>query len=443
MYDSTRHFDPARTENTFTRLQTEQRWLVLSPDAGIPASTVLVKRSGKSPRGVVLGATYQGAGLPRRAQGQTAYEIVSRLNSHETAELIESHNGAEPAPETRCTACDRAGFVDPAGLCAPCAERAPFTPEPAPEPARTGDTAAANLAQIIADIAAGAATPVDEAQVRAIVADALADFEAPEARVVVDVMKARDLDPVRIDNAHECLPDILMNVACGNHVYLVGQPAAGKTHIAGQVADAVGRTLYTVGALLTKYEAIGYQTATGEYITTACREAFEHGGVLLWDEVDASTPAALVALNAMLANGEYTFPDRTVKRHPDFVVIAAGNTFGNGADRQFVGRLQLDAATLDRFAFIEMGYDRAVESGIARAEFEAHGGTEPAQLDDWLFKVQYARMQCNEHNLRHVVSPRASVMGARLIARGMPIDKVFTQIIAKGASPDMVAKLGS
>ena len=46
------------------------------------------------------------------------------------------------------------------------------------------------------------------------------------------------------------------------------------------------------------------------------------------------------------------------------MVIATANTWGNGADRQYCGSNQLDAATLDRFAGgrLEADYDPDYES---------------------------------------------------------------------------------
>lgn len=52
-----------------------------------------------------------------------------------------------------------------------------------------------------------------------------------------------------------------------------------------------------------------------------------------------------------MANNVCAFPDKMVKKHKDFIVCASGNTYGTGADRKYVGRLEIDAATLDRFAF--------------------------------------------------------------------------------------------
>lgn len=109
-------------------------------------------------------------------------------------------------------------------------------------------------------------------------------------------------------------------------------------------------------------------------------------------------------------------------RHPDFCAIAAGNTFGRGADRQYVGRNQLDAATLDRFQTYEVDYDEQLESQIAGC-------------DPWTHYVQAVRRALEKEKVRHVVSPRASISGARLISAGMALAKVEESCIWKGLDP--------
>jgi MoxR-like ATPase len=84
----------------------------------------------------------------------------------------------------------------------------------------------------------------------------------------------------------------------------------------------------------------GFKSASGEYISTEFREAFEKGGLFLFDEIDASYPQAVLAFNAALANDYMDFPDKRILRHKDFYCIAAANTFGQGADRQYIGRNQ-------------------------------------------------------------------------------------------------------
>ena len=59
-----------------------------------------------------------------------------------------------------------------------------------------------------------------------------------------------------------------------------------------------------------------------------------------------------------------------VQAHPDFRVIAAGNTFGLGANYEYVGRNQLDMASLDRFAVVRVGYDRNIELNVAQGNTE-------------------------------------------------------------------------
>ena len=276
--------------------------------------------------------------------------------------------------------------------------------------------------------------------------DHAADLEMVRAEIeaaVPIVVQAHEGREARIPGgtAHKCLADVIANVAAGIHTYLVGPAGTGKTHLCIQVSEALDKQLNICGAMLTKHEVTGYTDANGNYVSTAMRDAFEFGHIINWDEVDASAPAALVAVNAMLANDRYTFPDRTVERHPDFCVIACGNTYGTGADREYVGRMQLDAATLDRFAFIEVDYDTRLECQLGRAHFEAHGGTDMVACDRWIATVQGARAAVSERKLRHVVSPRATINGAKLIARGVAVSKVLDMVLFKGAADDVRAAI--
>lgn len=88
------------------------------------------------------------------------------------------------------------------------------------------------------------------------------------------------------------------------------------------------------------------------------------------DEIDASTPEVLVILNAAIANRYFDFPTGRVEAHEGFRLVAAGNTYGTGADIEYTGRYQLDAASLDRFAIIEIDYDQNIEEVIAKGDKE-------------------------------------------------------------------------
>ena len=210
---------------------------------------------------------------------------------------------------------------------------------------------------------------------------------------------------------HVVVDELVDGIGEGVHVFLVGPAGSGKTSAARAVAEELELPYYekAMGPQTSEWNLLGFVNPTNEQSVPGClREPFEHGGVLLLDEMDAANPGILTTLNSALANGHYTFPDGVeVERHPDFRVIAAGNTFGGGADRVYVGRNQLDGASLDRFSNVPMDYDED-------AEFYWAG------LDqrDWVSYVQRLRHAAQDAAMRVIISPRASIAGAKLLRAG-------------------------
>lgn len=143
------------------------------------------------------------------------------------------------------------------------------------------------------------------------------------------------------------------------NIWLTGPTQSGKTTAARNVARALGLPFYAESSLDEDYKVTGYRQPSGEVVRTQFREAMEKGGIFLADEADNWNPSAWTALNAPLANGFGVFPDGIVPRHPDCIIIAAANTWGLGANAEYVGRNRLDAATLARFRpQIEWHYGR-------------------------------------------------------------------------------------
>lgn len=206
-------------------------------------------------------------------------------------------------------------------------------------------------------------------------------------------------------------------VATGTPAMLVGSAGTGKSHAAEMVADSFGLPFYamSVGAQTSKSDLIGYMDATHTYVRTVFREAYEHGGLFLLDEIDAGNSNVLIQLNAALANGYMSFPDGMVRKHKDFRFIASANTFGLGASRQYVGRNQLDAATLDRFTVITWDIDPQLEEHLA----VGHYGK------PWLDIVRFVRDYVMEQEIRIVVSPRATQRGALLLESGVDFNNVL------------------
>lgn len=216
---------------------------------------------------------------------------------------------------------------------------------------------------------------------------------------------------------HKQLEQLITYAAMRLHPLLVGMAGTGKTHAGEQCAVALGLKFYSmsVGAQTSKSDIIGYMSAGGEYVTTHFRKAYEEGGVFLMDEVDAGNANVLIQINAALSNGLCAFPDKMVKQHEDFVFIASANTYGNGANRQYVGRNQLDAATLDRFAVIDWLIDDDLEESLAVG---LNGKA-------WYMAVRAARDYVAEKKIRALISPRATQKGSKLLDAGQDLDTVI------------------
>jgi hypothetical protein len=59
----------------------------------------------------------------------------------------------------------------------------------------------------------------------------------------------------------------------------------------------------------------------------------------------------------------------------------------------------------------------------------------------WLTHVQMMRDKIEKAKLRHIVSPRATVTGAKLLAAGWPWREVEDAVLFKGLDADSRAKL--
>lgn len=227
---------------------------------------------------------------------------------------------------------------------------------------------------------------------------------------------------------HKQLEQLITYAMLRLNPLLVGMAGTGKTHAGEQVAEALNLPFYSmsVGAQTSKSDLVGYTSASGDYVKVHFREAYENGGVFLMDEIDAGNANVLIQVNSALSNGYMAFPDAMVKKHEDFVFIASANTYGNGANRQYVGRNQLDAATLDRFAVIDWYIDDELESNL----------TVGLNGKAWYMAVRACRDYVAEKNIRALISPRATQKGSRLLDVGQPLDEVINATLLASVPED-------
>lgn len=203
---------------------------------------------------------------------------------------------------------------------------------------------------------------------------------------------------------HEKFDTILKFVQANEPVFLTGAAGTGKNFLCQQVAKALGLDFYFSNAVTQEYKITGFTDAMGVFHESQFYKAFKYGGLFMLDEMDASIPEVLIILNAAIANRYFDFPAPIgyVAAHPNFRVVAAGNTFGNGADYDYVGRNQLDAASLDRFAMVRVDYDKRIEESMANGNIEL------------LMFCRAFRKAVNAAGIRTVVSYRAISRMAKL-----------------------------
>jgi cobaltochelatase CobS len=287
---------------------------------------------------------------------------------------------------------------------------------------------------------------IDENRIREIVQSEIEKLPKP-ANQLIDVKINGELKIEGLERQHYLFPLVLNCVASRVNIMLVGPAGSGKTTLCFNIAKELGLDfdLIPVGPMTSKGDLLGMRNANGEYVETGFVKIYRNGGVFLIDEIDAGHAGVLTILNAALANGHLSTPGGLVKKHKDCIIIAGANTFGTGANRQYVGRNQLDAATLDRFAFIEVPYDEGFESflcGDNSAVSPSINILEGGKVNpiDWNAIVQAARAECTRHNIRHIISPRASFMG-RDLCHNIGKAWLVRMLITKGLDADSIAKL--
>lgn len=170
--------------------------------------------------------------------------------------------------------------------------------------------------------------------------------------------------------AHERFATILQMIVLKRHVYMFGPAGTGKSDIAEKIAKAAGLKFYPASTITQEFKLTGFQDMKGDYHETNFYKACKHGGLFFLDEMDACVPDVLVGINGVLANKYFDFPGETVKLHPDFRCIAAGNTIGHGGNEIYTGRYVIDRSTMDRFEVIRIDYSPAIDEAIADGDQE-------------------------------------------------------------------------
>lgn len=336
----------------------------------------------------------------------------------------------------------------------------PATPAPI---ARTispsGDETPGELMQRALAMLAPAVAPLDEDAVRVIVAE---EMEKAPARMDEDAIRALVASQVatviprtvrveivngdkvtKTEGQHFLFPLVVKLIGAGVPVMLCGPAGSGKTTLAHNVARVLEKQFEfnSYGPGMSEAKLLGYKDAGGSYHSTALIRMAKAGGVYLADELDRADGAIVTTLNSLLANGQISTPEGCFEKHADFVFIAGTNTAGTGANDLYTAAQEQDAALLDRLFFLSMPYDEALEERACGLSLTPQkevaidaGGVVTAEK--WLMAVRAARQVCADRQMRHTISPRASIMGARLCAQSIGIDWLIAGLLTRGLPAD-------
>jgi hypothetical protein len=124
----------------------------------------------------------------------------------------------------------------------------------------------------------------------------------------------------------------------------------------------------------------------------------------------------MMELNQALSNSKMSFPDGTIDRHDNCIVIASANTWGFGGDANYVARYKADAASLDRFVTVSWDYDPNFERALA-------------SNDEWCRIVQQVRAAAEQQEAKIVISPRATLNGCELINSGAFTPEEIVEVV--------------
>lgn len=253
-------------------------------------------------------------------------------------------------------------------------------------------------------------------------------LQTPPAKLIVVNPPA---EPKTLEGVHHTGAAKLVSLCARRlNVMMVGPAGCGKTILAKSVAQAHGKklTLVSCSAGMSEAQLLGRLLPLGDngafrYVESPFMKAYASGGVILLDEIDAADANLLLVINAALANGGVEIEaraasglDTTVERHPDTMIIAAANTWGAGADTQYVGRGALDVSTLDRFYRLAVDYDERLEATLAHP--------------DVVRRVQTIRKAARDAKLRRVVSTRMIVRIEAAMRAGLSQNEALSDELA-------------
>lgn len=328
------------------------------------------------------------------------------------------------------------------------------TTTPAPATTTTAGTAGAGaLETMLADLVVARIAPTVDAaidaklarcDVDAIVRDAQAAIDARIAGISVptriEVVRP-DTSTYKLDGVHCQTAQLMQHVLAGVDTWIAGPAGTGKSTALERIAASLDAEFYLCGVdvLNDPSKLFGYiLPGTGMAVQTMFRDAWSGGwrergkerAILVFDDADrVDNSQGPCALNGALANGMCAFPDKCLPRASGLTIAVTANTWGEGATSEYVGSARYDKAFRDRFVDLAWTIDPALERTLA------------GQHGDWYARVLHVRERVAQFGIKVLITPRATLLGARMLDAGIDRDAVESATLRRGMSAEQWDKV--
>ena len=336
-----------------------------------------------------------------------SYQLEVNANGVVNGDFIGTQTQPEPKPETK--------------------------PQTEPKTETKPEYSAGSLEAIVESIARKTAADVAD--------EKLKEYEPTTTSRRTEIIEWSSGAKVEIEGQHETFPEILSTVSASIPTLIYGPAGSGKTTVCSAVAKAlgIGYEEISICDATETHDLLGYNNVKGEWQDTPITKAAKNGSLILIDEIDAGNSNALLQLNALAANRSYWDSSlaETRKCHESFRIIASANTPLNGATAAYSGRNKLDGSFKDRFVCIPFDYDENLEEQIVRSI----GWT--TKIESWLAKVRLARKAITRLESTQIVSPRASIYGAKILSSSPTYSSkdLMDRLIYKGMNKERQREL--
>jgi hypothetical protein len=319
----------------------------------------------------------------RSSYGQGLSNAGIKLNEYEPSTSIPK-SPPEPEPEPKRKTCIQCGLEFPSHtghmMCEVCiadADQHKAQPQPIPAPTSSNPLITALIAELN-NAGYAPAQPIDAETVAEQVLERI-KAQGMGGKQTIELKSNGHVVRTIEGKAPQWFPRLVKLAQCKVPALLVGPAGCGKTTAAKMLAQVLDVPFYrvSIAAGTDEGQLQGWLHPIGDnmrfdYVSSVVTKAYEQeqGGVVLIDDIDLGDPNALGILNAALDNGGWYIPLRHANpvfhRSEKFYILGAANTWGHGADRQYVGANQLDERTLSRFRMgqIPCDYDEQLEKDL-------------------------------------------------------------------------------